>query len=99
MTAAQTLNPDRRAFPRRRVLKRGKVLFNDNRSVFDCLIRDLSQGGARLACSQSSTLPEKFTLVFVPEREARDVRVAWRHMDEVGVAFTSEPRKALRLMI
>ena len=99
MTAVPTLDADRRASPRRRVLKRGKVVFNASNSVIDCMIRDISQGGARIACAQTAALPDHFTLVSVPERELRDVRIAWRHMGEVGVQFTSEPRKALRLLV
>ncbi|WP_421695203.1 PilZ domain-containing protein [Aestuariivirga sp.] len=99
MTAVPTLDPDRRAFPRRRVLKRGKIVFNSSKSVIDCMIRDLSQGGARLACSQTANLPETFSLVSVSERELREVRIAWRQIGEVGVQFVSEPRKALRLLV
>ena len=98
MTAAQTLNPDRRTFPRHRVLKRGKVVFNTNQSVIDCTVRDLSQGGARIACPQASALPDTFVLVFVSEREVRDVRVAWRRMSEMGVEFVSGPRSSFRLL-
>lgn len=99
MSVAQTLRPDRRASARHRVLKRGKAVFNDNKSVIDCMIRDLSSGGARIACTQAANLPDTFVLLSVPERELRSVRVAWRHMGELGVEFLSEPKKALRLLV
>ncbi len=99
MTAAHVTTQERRAHPRRRVLKKVKAVFNSNQSVLDCIMRDVSQGGARLSCSQAILLPDHFTLVFMSERELRDVRVAWRRLDEVGVAFVSPPRKALHLLL
>ena len=99
MTAAHVFSEERRAHPRRRVLKRVKAVFNENRSVFDCQMRDISLGGARLACAQATQLPDHFVLVFMTEREMRDVRVAWRKLDELGVEFLSPPRKALHLLL
>jgi hypothetical protein len=47
---------DRRQAPRRRALKDGKVVLSDW-SVVDCLIRNLSEVGARLEFSGPTTLP------------------------------------------
>lgn len=99
MTAAHSITHDRRAHPRQRVLKRVKAVFNGNRSVIDCVMRDLSLGGARLACAQAMQLPEAFQIVIMAEREMRDVRVAWRSHTQLGVEFLSPPRKALHLLL
>lgn len=99
MTAVHVFVDERRAHPRHRVLKRAKAVFNGNNSVIDCVMRDLSQGGARLSCGSVAQLPDAFLLVFVAEREMRDVRVAWRSLSEVGVQFLSPPRPALRLLL
>lgn len=99
MTAAHILTHERRAHPRHRVIKRVKAVFNDNRSVFDCVMRDLSLGGARLVSENAARIPEHFVLVFLAEREMRDVRVAWRKLNEFGVQFLSPPRKALHLLL
>lgn len=82
---------EKRKFQRRRVLKRGKVLFQDHTSLLDCTIRDLSEGGARLIIDHAITLPAEFRLVNVSDGETRDVRVAWRRGDQVGVGFLSPP--------
>lgn len=92
-------SPDRRSSPRRRVLKQGKAIFNGNASVIDCTIRDLSSGGARITCSQTTGLPELFHLVLMSEREMREVRVAWRRHNEAGLQFLSGARKALHLQL
>lgn len=95
MTAAQTIEPDRRRHVRRRVLKHGKALFNDQKSIIDCTVRDLSEGGARLSCSQALSLPNAFLLILVADRQMRKVRVAWRRAEELGVEFLSGPEKPL----
>jgi hypothetical protein len=97
--AAIHVNEDRRAYPRQRVLKRVKIIFNANQSVIDCVMRDVSYGGARLACANAAQLPPRFALVFLAEREMRDVRVAWRKFDEVGVQFLSPLRKAPHMLL
>ncbi|WP_395688756.1 PilZ domain-containing protein [Aestuariivirga sp.] len=98
MSDAGVSRPERRRSPRRRVLKRGKILFHDRPSVIDCTIRDISEGGARLLCSQAGLLPKEFFLVFVVEKEMRNVRIIWRTSEELGVEFLSavEPAR-LRL--
>lgn len=99
MAVAHNFTQERRAHPRRKVLKRVKAVFNANRSVLDCVMRDVSAGGARLSCDHAALLPQSFHLVFVTEGEMRDVRVAWRKLSEVGVEFLSPPRKALHLQL
>ena len=99
MTAAHVFPDERRAHPRQRVFKRVKAVFNANGSVVDCVMRDISAGGARLACGSAALLPEHFKLVFLSEREMRDVRVAWRSLTELGVQFLSPPRKVLHLLL
>ena len=99
MTVAHVFPDERRAYPRRRVIKRVKAVFNANGSVIDCVMRDLSLGGARLSCASPSQIPDEFQLVLVGEREMRDVRVAWRSLTEMGVQFLSPPRKALHLLL
>ena len=99
MTVAYSAWQDRRLHPRRKVLKRVKAVFNANRSVLDCVMRDISAGGARLSCDQAQLLPDSFQLVFMAEREMREVRVAWRKLNELGVAFLSPPRTALHLLL
>lgn len=91
--------PDRRAFPRRRVFKHAKAVFNGFRSVIDCTVRDRSLGGVRIACDQTIALPEWFHLVLLPEREMREVRLAWRRPGEAGLQFQSGPIRALNLQL
>ena len=87
MSDAKDSKEDRRRSPRRRVLKRGKALLHNHTTLFDCTIRDQSIGGARLIMAHAISLPREFKLFNVSDNETRDVRVVWRHGDEVGVEY------------
>ena len=70
------------------------MLFPNNMSVMDCTIRDLSATGAKLLCGETKSVPDEFRLVTLADGMVRDVKVAWRKMDQIGVTFTSESRRA-----
>ena len=80
---------ERRAADRARTLKGGTIVFNNGNSVLNCVIRDLSPTGARLKVDGAAMLPDEFLLVTGPcdERQERAVRVMWRALGELGVAF------------
>jgi hypothetical protein len=83
---------DRRRATRKKTLLQGRILFNGGRSSVDCVIRDMSDSGARLKFSSAVPTPEHFEL-FIPNRDERhEANVQWRRDDEVGVAF--DRRKA-----
>jgi diguanylate cyclase (GGDEF)-like protein len=89
--ASGELNPsrdtDRRRERRHRVVKQGKVITADNKSVIDCRIRDISENGARLSVNEYYAPPESFTLLIVGNGERRSVKVRWRIGHELGVQF------------
>jgi ribosomal protein S1 len=87
MCSAANVIIEKRRSLRRRVLKRAKALLNDNKTVLDCVIRDLSDEGARLQIEHASTLPRLFRLANISDGEVRDVRVVWRKDAMAGVAF------------
>jgi outer membrane murein-binding lipoprotein Lpp len=80
---------ERRTASRQKSFLRGCIYFNNRRSAVDCLIRDISDTGARLVFSGAVAIPDVVDL-YVPQKEQMlRVRVEWRHGDEVGVAFVS----------
>lgn len=90
---------ERRSSPRIRMFKQGKLILPNNNSVFDCIIRDMSEGGARVSCSSTGVLPNEMQLVFCALREVRVVRVVWRRPDQLGLQFLTPPRPASHLVI
>jgi hypothetical protein len=52
----------RRTAPRKRTLKKGRIVFNNRRSVIDCTVRNLSDGGALLLVNSLIGIPDSFDL-------------------------------------
>ncbi len=78
---------DRRIATRQRSFLQGRLIFNKGRSSIDCLIRDISETGAKLVFSDSVVIPDIVDLQIPSKNEMRRVRVQRRVGDEVGVAF------------
>lgn len=79
---------------RQRTFLKGRIVFNNGASSMDCLVRDLSLSGARLALSQSAVLPEAFDL-YIPQKEKTyRSSVRWRRSDGIGVTFADDPSAA-----
>jgi len=71
---------------------RGLIYDCRKRGAMDCVIRDLSEDGARIALSDTVALPEVIELD-IPQRELRRrARVVWRRKGEAGLCFSrAEP--------
>jgi hypothetical protein len=76
-----------RKYPRMRVLKSAKIVLGTS-SVFDCVVRDLTNGGARVKIPSAVNLPEEAAITFDSGRTYRPCRVAWRMIDQTGLQFT-----------
>jgi hypothetical protein len=72
---------------RQRAFLQGRIFFNNRRSSVDCLIRDISDQGAKLRFSSAVATPDVVEL-HVPSRdESYRARIEWRVGEEVGVSF------------
>lgn len=78
---------DRRQHPRFRTLKAGRIEFNRRLNVVDCIVRNMSEGGACLQVEDPSWLPKQFDLAIPIDGLKRACRVAWRTRDRLGVAY------------
>jgi hypothetical protein len=81
---------DRRNSTRQKSFLQGRIFFNHRRSSVDCLVRDISELGAKLKFSETIAVPEVMELYIPNKDEFRRARLQWRTGDEVGVAFESE---------
>lgn len=78
---------ERRTVTRQKSLLRGRIHFNHKRAAIDCVIRDVSETGARLVFSSVVPVPDAFDL-YIPQKETTlRAQVQWRHGDEIGVIF------------
>jgi len=78
---------ERRRSQRQKSFLRGCVYINKRRGAIDCLIRDISDQGARIIFSDAVNVPDIVEL-YIPQKEQMlRAHVQWRHGDEVGLAF------------
>ena len=82
---------ERRVAPRQKSFLRGCIYFNNRRSVMDCLVRDLTEDGARIIFSHAVNVPDIVELYIPQKEQTLRARVKWRRGDDVGLDFT-EPR-------
>ncbi len=84
-----SVTEDRRTERRRKVLKGGHIAFNGGYSAYECVVKDISSSGARLAFGDEAAAPHEFALSIKGEVRARPARVVWRYRGQMGVAFAA----------
>ena len=77
---------EKRAAPRHRVLKHGTLAFGGGGGV-DCMVRNISESGARLEIVNPVGLPASFTLVIQADQFMRRCHPVWSSDNQIGVAF------------
>jgi PilZ domain len=77
---------EKRAAPRHRVLKGGRLAFSDGGGL-DCVVRNISSSGARLDVANSMGVPPSFTLIIAADRFMRRCHAVWSSEARIGVAF------------
>ena len=84
------MSDDRRHALRQKSLLRGLVYFGNSPSAMNCLVRDLSETGARLKFDGPITAPDHLELHIPTKNQVLRVKVKWREVDEIGVSFAAE---------
>jgi hypothetical protein len=77
---------EKRLSPRRNTMIEARIAFDGGRSKVDCLIRNLSDGGAKLEVASVKAIPNSFDLI-APGHRPHACRVVWRALKEMGVEF------------
>jgi PilZ domain len=95
--APPAIADERRASPRRRMLKAGVIAFNGTCSSLRCTVRDLSDGGARLKVDPLVHVPATFELIIEIDGLYARGAIAWRKGSDVGVRFTEPIRSGVKL--
>jgi hypothetical protein len=79
---------ERRRQQRQKTYLGGQVAFRQRYCAIDCLVRNLSQDGARLVLSEGEwVLPTEFDLLIPHRGDSRAARIVWRNRGDVGVQF------------
>ena len=75
---------ERRETRRKKSFLRGRIYFDNRRCATDCLVRDISEIGARLIFSDAVSVPDAVDLYIPQKDQTLLARVEWRHGDEVA---------------
>jgi len=86
-----------RASQRRRALKEAKVVMSDWTTI-DCVVRDMSETGAKVQFSGPTELPGEVRLLILSSNMLQPAEVAWQRGQSAGLHFTgpalaAPPRK------
>jgi hypothetical protein len=80
---------DRRNQTRKKVEKAGRVIFNGSQGIVDCIILDISEGGAKLQFPGRQVLPRTFTLQ-LHDGTVTECEVRWAKDSFFGVRFLDD---------
>jgi hypothetical protein len=79
-----------RGAPRRRVLKAAQIVYNGGQTV-KCMIRDISETGAKIDTEVALALPGAFSVV-LPDGVRRPATLVWQKANLLGIHFTDAER-------
>ena len=81
---------ERRHTSRQKSFLRGLVYLGNSPSAVSCLVRDMSDTGARLTFSAPIAATEMLELHIPVKGQTLRGKVKWREADEIGIAFVSD---------
>ncbi|MHB8886021.1 MAG: PilZ domain-containing protein [Methylovirgula sp.] len=85
---------DKRANDRVRSFLRAQIIFNNRMTTIDCIVKNISQSGARVALNDTLAVPAEFD-IYIPQRgRSHHAKLIWRDKDSIGVDFIDAPPAA-----
>ena len=86
---------EKRNNARRRALKAGIVAYNGGNMTFPCVVRDISDTGAKIKTDVDQHPPDNFQLFIELDGLLANCEVVWRDEQHVGVRFTTPPQQTV----
>jgi hypothetical protein len=86
MTSLRQTQGEKRGAPRYRLLSQATIIARGAKHF--CIVRDLSETGAKLGISSAVKLPERFELSLANHPLRLEVRLRWRSGNFAGVQFS-----------
>ena len=78
---------EKRRCHRARRFKGGRIVVGRGNATIDCIIRDMTETGARLRIDSQLGVPKLFDLVAVSANHEFKCEIAWRCGFDIGVRF------------
>jgi hypothetical protein len=91
------MDEEPKAAIRQRTFLKGTVYYDNRRASIECVIRDISDSGARLTFDHPANIPDNVELFIPNKQQTLRARVQRRGPNEIGIAFeverSAEPRR------
>lgn len=84
------MTTERRQTPRLRSLLGAKARYNQKRATLDCVVRNISDGGALIVVPDTVLLPADFELEIAQRQRSYHAHVRWRTGTRIGVSFEAD---------
>ena len=81
---------ERRELVRHKTFIKGRIYFNNRLSSVDCIVRDMTERGARLQVPESVAVPDAFEIYLPNKDEQFRAQAQWRKGDQIGVSWMPE---------
>ena len=85
--ASKPADQDLRRAARTRTLVGGRIVFHDGAYSYNCVVRDLSESGARVEIPAARLIPRRFYFLTSRQEVAYDAELVWRTQKMAGVKF------------
>jgi len=79
--------PELRRTERIKSFLRAQILFNHRMTTVDCLIKNISAGGAKIDVDQTASIPAEFEIYIPQKNKTHKARMIWRDAHAIGVEF------------
>lgn len=85
---------------------RARIVFNNQNTTIECIVKNISRSGAKIQLDNSLSLPTHFDLDIPQRGKTYRSRMVWRDADALGVSFIevapdvaapAEPRDLLEM--
>jgi hypothetical protein len=79
---------EHRTAGRRHAFLKAEIRYNNGLFTVPCIVRDISDTGARIELHGTVSLPKTFDIFIEKRNQTRPASVRWIRGNEVGIAFT-----------
>lgn len=86
--------PEVRQAERVKSFLRAQIIFNQRMSTIECVVKNISSHGAKIALGDSLSVPSEFELYIPQKGRSYRARLAWRDATAIGVEFVSAEAEA-----
>ncbi len=85
-----TLRLEHRKSRRRRVLKGGRIFYNNYCFSCDCIIRNENDSGMQLKVDSGALVPTEFAILNRKDGTLANARMVWHKDTQIGIEFLSK---------